>query len=71
MLKLLFICLLIWVVAKLLWLAVKASWEITKALLACLVLPIVLVVLFYLDLVIIAIPALIIIGLVATVVRPT
>ena len=70
MLTLLFICLLIWVVAKLLWWAVKASWAITKTLLACVVLPIVLIALFALDLVIIAIPALILIGLVSMVARP-
>ncbi len=50
MMTFLFFSFLIWVVAKLLWLAVKASWTITKTLLACFVLPIVIVVLLALNL---------------------
>ena len=68
MLLFIFAILLLAVIGKLIGLAIKATWGITKILFNIVLLPIVLIALVWAGLVYIAIPVLIIVGIVALVV---
>ena len=65
MLTLLFIILLIGVMGKLIWLAIRAAWGITKVLFSIVFLPIVLIALAVSGLMVVALPVLLIVGLIA------
>ena len=67
MLLFIFVILLLAVIGKLIGLAIKATWGITKILFNIVLLPIVLIALVCAGLVYIAIPVLIIVGIVALV----
>lgn len=65
MLTILFLILMIAVFGKLIWLAIRAAWGITKILFSIVFLPIVLIALAVSGLMVVALPILIIVGLVA------
>lgn len=67
MLTLLFLFLMFTVFGKLIWLAVRMTWGITKILINLVFLPVVLIGLVFSGLVTIAIPILVIVGIVALV----
>ena len=64
MMTLLFVILLLAVVGKLAWFAIGVAWGIAKVLLTCVLFPIVLIALVVGGLVYLALPILIIVGLV-------
>lgn len=64
MLTIIFVCLLLSVVFKLFFFGLKAAWSITKLLVSLLLLPAVVIVLFVIGLTYVAIPVLVVVGLV-------
>ena len=64
MLTLIFTCLMVWIFGKLIWIAFKMTWGITKVLFNLIFLPIILIALVIGGLVSVALPVLIIIGLI-------
>lgn len=64
MLTLIFTCLMVWIFGKLIWLAFKMTWGITKVLFNLVFLPIILIALVIGGLVSVALPVLIIIGII-------
>lgn len=64
MLTLIFTCLMVWIFGKLIWLAFKMTWGITKVLFNLIFLPIILIALVIGGLVSVALPVLIIIGII-------
>ncbi len=65
MMTILFFIALIWVVFKLFVIGMKAAWGITKFICGVFILPVVIIGLFMIGLVYIAIPVLIIVGVIA------
>ena len=64
MLTLIFACLMVWIFGKLIWIAFKMTWGITKVLFNLVFLPIILIALVIGGLVSVALPVLIIIGII-------
>ncbi len=64
MLTLIFTCLMVWIFGKLIWLAFKMTWGITKVLFNLVFLPIILIALVIGGLVSVALPVLVIIGII-------
>ena len=64
MLTLIFTCLMVWIFGKLIWIAFKMAWGITKVLFNLVFLPIILIALVIGGLVSVALPVLIIIGII-------
>ncbi|WP_177284847.1 hypothetical protein [Blautia wexlerae] len=64
MLTLIFTCLMVWIFGKLIWIAFKMTWGITKVLFNLVFLPIILIALVIGGLVSVALPVLIIIGII-------
>nr|WP_294695541.1 hypothetical protein [uncultured Blautia sp.] len=64
MLTLIFTCLMVWIFGKLIWIAFKMTWGITKVLFNLVFLPIILIALVIGGLVSVALPVLIIIGVI-------
>ncbi|WP_368197145.1 hypothetical protein [Blautia wexlerae] len=64
MLTLIFTCLMVWIFGKLIWIAFKMTWGITKVLFNLIFLPIILIALVIGGLVSVALPVLIIIGII-------
>ena len=64
MLTLIFACLMVWIFGKLIWIAFKMTWGITKVLFNLVFLPIILIALVIGGLVSVALPVLIIIGVI-------
>ena len=64
MLTLIFTCLMVWIFGKLIWIAFKMSWGITKVLFNLVFLPIILIALVIGGLVSVALPVLVIIGII-------
>ena len=64
MLMLIFTCLMVWIFGKLIWIAFKMTWGITKVLFNLIFLPIILIALVIGGLVSVALPVLIIIGII-------
>ncbi|NSE03649.1 hypothetical protein G4422_09440 [Blautia wexlerae] len=64
MLTLIFTCLMVWIFGKLIWIAFKMTWGITKVLFNLVFLPIILIALVIGGLVSVALPVLVIIGII-------
>ena len=64
MLTLIFTCLMVWIFGKLIWIAFKMTWGITKVLFNLIFLPIILIALVIGGLVSVALPVLVIIGII-------
>lgn len=64
MLTLIFACLMVWIFGKLIWIAFKMTWGITKVLFNLVFLPLILIALVIGGLVSVALPVLIIIGII-------
>ena len=64
MLTLIFTCLMVWIFGKLIWIAFKMTWGITKVLFNLIFLPIILIALVIGGLVSVALPVLIIMGII-------
>lgn len=65
MLELLFIIGMLWIFGKLLFISISAAWSISKILMTIVLLPLVLIILVIAGLMYIALPILVVIGIIA------